>query len=342
MPKQTTAQLNARITRSGDIIGLHYLPDVDTRAGIAMVLDAGLIPELKGPTETAKGRAFYPQALLAQSVNAKELLAAVEAGADVLVAGQMLDQKEISAAHIAAGKKGKSVSVIVEIDPAVANVEEQIHLAVENGADGIKFKPAGKAEPKTMACLELAKTAYPELLLLVAGGVKQHNRHHFAAKAGMGADTLADIKAVTPWAKKSVTYNTEIASAMQHTVHSCSSLINKVKQTKLAELHRSYTSDLMTEEKYMETIRAFIKEIIQERKTWKGLFQAKNGKTNTSKEFYNSLTPAARNVVAEALHGKSFPSLQDFRDAALALIPAVAKRDSDVELSQLAGVKATR
>lgn len=327
-------ELNLKIKKNGDIVGLHHLPPLNTKDGIVLVLSRDLIPELKGPEETALGRKLHPQALLAQSVDSNELVAAVNAGADVLVASKLLSQQEINAARYEASKKGKFISIIVGIDPTAPGARDQIHLAVALEADGIKFKPAGKMIEKTKQCIDFTKEAYPELLLMVAGGVKANNRSFFSVKAGVGADSLDEINALIPWAKKGVISNSEVVASMMHAIDSCSGWHDNHKKLILGEHLAAYLNnpELMSEESYMDAIRAFVKETIQERKTWKSIFQAQSGETKSFAAFYNSLTPIAKNIVSRALHCDSNGSIEDFRIAALCLRP----NTSSIELPRMA------
>lgn len=322
-PTRSEYELKIKIEHSGDVVGLHHLPSEHTLEGIERVLNAGLIPELKSQEETAAGRTKHPRALLAQSVEPTQLIAAVEAGADMLVASSMLHQEEIRAAHQLARYKRKAVSIIVAIDPTTADAQEQIDHAAASGADGIKFKPAGKATERTLECINYANRQHPELLLLAAGGVKKSNRTTFSTKVGIGAETLEDIDALTQWTSKSSVYNQDIASAMTNSM-----LVSRQKQSGLNHCVAMYikSSNAITR---MEAIRAFAKESVIERTTMNGLFQAKPGESLSSSAFYNSLNPESKVVVAEALGCAAFTSLDDFRQAAL-------KLSVNVELNTLA------
>ncbi len=219
--------LNTKFNNQGDIIGLHGVPAVETFQAIETTLTSGLIPELKGPEEVRAVREKFKDVLLAQTVAPGELVSAVEASADILISSEMLFKDEIIAARIKARERNKSITIIAGVDPTQTDAFQQVRHALDRGADGVKLKPAGKGnEVRTIALIEQIKTAYSDTSILVAGGVTEANRESFgfSVKAGMGPDSLEEIRSVVQWAQKSddaqnpsassaIGMNNEVASA---------------------------------------------------------------------------------------------------------------------------------
>jgi galactose mutarotase-like enzyme/CheY-like chemotaxis protein len=193
-----------RFDTAGDVLGLHDIPEQDVPQGVTAVETAGMVAELPDAEATREVRAQNPTAQLAQTVNPGGLIAAVTAGADVLISSEVLGAEEIQAARQEAERLGKGVVVISGVNTTAEDPFNQIIAAEANGADAVKLKPAGKGnEAATARMIERAHREYFDLLILAAGGVNRENRGRFSAKAAMGPDSVADIRTIATWARTS-------------------------------------------------------------------------------------------------------------------------------------------
>ncbi|MBF0384462.1 MAG: hypothetical protein HQL27_01185, partial [Candidatus Omnitrophica bacterium] len=203
------------VKKGGDIVGLHSWADEDTLAGFTAAKKAGLNPELKGPQQTNRVRSQNPQAILLQTVKKGGLSEAVRAGADVLISSEMLLKGEIAQAREDAKEKNILIIAGINTQPKEGeiSVQSQIAMAFKNGADGVKFKPAGRGlEYKVLDWIEIVRERYPTMIIMVAGGVTNQNRNQFGPDviAGIGADSLREINSIANWAVKKTTTDTSM------------------------------------------------------------------------------------------------------------------------------------
>ncbi|NTV30219.1 MAG: tetratricopeptide repeat protein, partial [Candidatus Omnitrophica bacterium] len=166
-----------RFQYGGDVVYVGEMSPAARQDSVISAVQAGLIPALGLEYQTREARGITnTTATLAQIVRrgGGDAVAAVKAGADVLLASGMLTRQDVADARAAAEAMGKKVVIIVGADAKRRDVMAAIQMAAVVKADGIRLMSAAATPEqagKTRDIVKWAKQNHPDLLLMVEDGV---------------------------------------------------------------------------------------------------------------------------------------------------------------------------